>query len=117
MTSILERAQSHYQRLAQAPQQMEVSDWADEAGNPAIITWTPMTPKERVEIDMMAKNGQEIAVCTCIVKCCDESGAKVFKKAEKTILMRHTDYRVLERIADAIISDNGSEILEDYEKN
>lgn len=116
MASILERATSHYKQLAQTPQQIEVSEWKDDNGNPCILTWTPMTPKERVEIDAMAKNPQEIAVCTCIVKCRDENGDRVFKRVEKSTLMREVDSSVLERIASAIIGVD-EDILEDYEKN
>ena len=71
---LIDRAKSHFESLG--IQSIEISEWKDEAGNPSVIYWNPITLSE--------KN-------------------KLFTLEDKIALMHKTDSDVLSRIATAMV--------------
>ena len=43
---LIDRAKSHFESLG--IQSIEVEEWKDEAGNPTVIYWTPITLSEKI---------------------------------------------------------------------
>lgn len=101
MSAILDRAKAHFDN--KEIRRIEVPEWGDDNGNPAIITAEPFTLADRKTLLKFAKEDEvEFYVRLIIMKAMDESGQKVFDLSDKPVLMNKVDPAVLIRLANAI---------------
>lgn len=110
---IVERAIAHYKDLGS--QRLEVPEWG-EAGKPLVVTWTPLTIRERRAIFRPGKpqDDEQLAVDTLIQKARDEAGKPLFTLDDRDQLLHSADARVIARIAMAILRGPNAD---DQEKN
>lgn len=112
----IERARTHYERLAAQPKKIAVPEWALE-GEEFFLYATPLTLNERAKISRFGKNPQEMAAELLILKAVDSDSKPLFSKEEKFDLMRGVSSDVVGRITREILGIDDEEILEDVEKN
>jgi hypothetical protein len=99
--SILDRAKAHFE--TQEVKRIEVPEWGDESGNPAIIMSEPFTLADRKSLIKFAQDDDmEFLVRLIIMKALDESGNKIFDLSDKPTLMNKVDPNVLLKIANQI---------------
>jgi Asp-tRNA(Asn)/Glu-tRNA(Gln) amidotransferase B subunit len=111
--SLLEKAKSHYQsRLAEAPRKLEVPEW-----DATLYVRPALTLAQMGEIMELSRDGKsaEAMVMTLVYRLVDEEGAPVFRKVEKTELLRNVDPDVMARIVNEIAAGDPDE--DDIEKN
>lgn len=98
--SLLQQAQEHYKaKLDAEPRALEVPEWG------ATVYIKPAISLLRLGEVMELANGHKSAeamVLTLIYRLIDEDGRPLFKKAERTELMRSVDPDVLARIVAVI---------------
>ena len=99
----IDRAKSHFESLG--VQQIEVDEWKDEAGNPSVIYWNPITLSEKNKLFRKSENLSDVSILAdiLIMKALDKDGNKLFTLVDKIALMHKTDSDVLSRIATAMV--------------
>lgn len=101
MSIILDRAKAHFDK--QEVKRIEVQEWADEDGNPAVIYSEPFTLADKKTLIKFAKEDDlEFIVRLLIMKCRDEDGKKIFDLSDKPTLMNKVDPSIVVRIANQI---------------
>ena len=115
--NIIDIAVAHYQKLTSAPKKITVEEWRGDDGEPVVIYATPLTVKERIEIQKWAKDDLEIAVEVIIKKAQDSNGKPVFTRANKHDLLRSVDGGVLAKIAREMIGEFSEDDRAELEKN
>ena len=105
--SLLQKAQEHYQaKLDAEPRALEVPEWE------TTVYIKPGISLLRLgEIMGLANSNKaaEAMVLTLIYRLVDEEGTPLFRKAERTELMRSVDPDVLARIVSVINEDTPTE--------
>ena len=105
--SILEKAKSHYQaKLHAEPKKLEIPEWDTEAYIKPAINLHQLG--EIMELSQSGKTAEAMAL-TLIYRLIDDEGKPIFRKAEKTDLMRSVDPDVLARIVGDINASDPSE--------
>src|SRR6056300_1250964 len=100
---LIDSAKSHFESLG--VQHLEVEEWKDEAGNPSVIYWNPITLSEKNILFKKSDNLNDVSILADIVvmKSLDKDGKKVFKAEDKLALMYKVDSDVLSRISSAMV--------------
>ena len=100
---LIESAKSHFESLG--VQHIEVDEWKDEAGNPSIIYWNPITLSEKNKLFKKSDNLNDVSILADIVvmKAIDKDGNKLFVLEDKLALMHKVDSDVMSRIATAMV--------------
>ena len=100
---LIDSAKSHFESLG--VQHIEVEEWKDEAGNPSVIYWNPITLSEKNKLFKKSDNLNDVSILADIVvmKSLDKDGKKIFKLEDKMDLMTKVDSDVLSRIATAMV--------------
>ena len=111
--SVLDKAKAHYQnKLSEEPREIKIPEWDTTAYiKPA------MSLQRLGEVMEAANSGKsaETMVLTIIYRLIDEDGKPIFRKVEKSELMRQTDPDVLAEIVNQI--NLGDPTAEDIEGN
>ena len=99
----IDRAKSHFESLG--VQSLEVEEWKDEAGNPSVIYWNPITLSEKNKLFKKSDNLNDVSILADIVimKSIDKDGNKLFTLEDKIGLMHKVDSDVLSRIATSMV--------------
>ena len=98
--SVLERAKAHYaERMASEPRALRIPEW-----DVTVYVKPAMTLAQMGEIMELSRDGKsaEAMVMTLVHRLVDEVGKPVFRKVERTELMRSVDPDVLARIVTEI---------------
>ena len=79
----IDRAKSHFESLG--VQHIEVEEWKDEAGNPSVIYWNPITLSEKNKLFKKSDNLNDVSILTdiLIMKSLDKDGNKLFTLEDK----------------------------------
>ena len=85
--SVLDRAKAHFEDIG--IQSIEVPEWKDDDGKPAIIYWNPINLFEKNKLFKKSDNMND--------------GKKIFKLDDKMDLMTKVDSDVLSRVATAMV--------------
>lgn len=99
----IDRARIHFSTRDQ--NRLEVPEWPDDEGNPLVVTWRPLTVKDRDrQLKFRRDYGEtiETAVHIMIQFAKDEDGEPLFSLADKPVLMRQASPEVILRIAASI---------------
>jgi len=105
--SVLDKAKGHYKTLLSAdPVKIEIPEWETTAYAKPGINLAQMG--EILELSQNGKTAEAMAM-TLIYRLVDEDGKPIFRKAEKTELMRHVDPDVLARVVGEISSNDPDE--------
>ena len=105
--SLLQKAQEHYRaKLDAEPRALEVPEWGTTVYIKPAISLLRLS--EVMELASSGKSG-EAMVLTLIYRLVDEEGTPLFRKAERTELMRSVDPDVLARIVGVINEDTPTE--------
>ena len=101
--SILDRAKTHFENIG--IQSIEVPEWSDDDGKPAIIFWNPINLYEKNKLFKKSDNLNDVSILADIVvmKALDKDGKKIFKLDDKMELMTKVDSDVLSRVATAMV--------------
>lgn len=111
--SVLEKAKSHYKaKLTAEPTPISIKEWETEAFIKPGINLHQLG--EIMELSQSGKTAEAMAL-TLIYRLIDEDGKPIFRKADRTELMRSVDPDVLARIVGEINSSDPSE--DDVEGN
>jgi hypothetical protein len=98
---ILDRATAHFEK--QEIKRIEVPEWGDDNGNPAIIMCEPFTLADRKALLKYAQDDDmEFLVRLVIMKALDDVGNKIFDLSDKPTLMNKVDPSVILRLANEI---------------
>ena len=99
----IDRAKSHFESLG--VQHIEIEEWKDEAGNPSVIYWNPITLSEKNKLFKKSDNLNDVGILADIVimKAIDKDGNKLFTLEDKIGLMHKVDSDVLSRIATSMV--------------
>ena len=100
---LIDRAKSHFESLG--IQSIEIAEWKDEAGNPSVIYWNPITLSEKNKLFKKSDNLNDVGILADIIvmKAIDKDGNKLFTLEDKLAVMHKTDSDVLSRIATAMV--------------
>ena len=100
---LIDSAKSHFESLG--IQSIEVEEWKDEAGNPSVIYWNPITLSEKNKLFKKSDNLNDVSILADIVvmKAIDKDGNKLFTLEDKIGLMHKVDSDVLSRIATSMV--------------
>lgn len=111
--SILEKAKKHYRaKLEAEPSPISIPEWETDAFVKPGINLHQLG--EIMELSQSGKMAEAMAL-TLIYRLIDEDGKPLFRKADRTELMRSVDPDVLARIVGAINESDPSE--DDVEGN
>ena len=101
--SILDRAKTHFENIG--IQSIDVPEWSDDDGKPAIIYWNPINLYEKNKLFKKSDNMNDVSILADIVvmKALDKDGNKLFTLEDKLALMHKVDSDVLSRIATAMV--------------
>jgi len=111
--SVLEKAKSHYKaKLTADPAPISIREWETEAFIKPGINLHQLG--EIMELSQSGKTAEAMAL-TLIYRLIDEDGKPIFRKADRTELMKSVDPDVLARIVGEINSSDPSE--DDVEGN
>jgi Asp-tRNA(Asn)/Glu-tRNA(Gln) amidotransferase B subunit len=111
--SVLEKAKSHYRaKLTAEPQPISIPEWETEAFIKPGINLHQLG--EIMELSQSGKTAEAMAL-TLIYRLIDDDGKPIFKKLDRTELMKSVDPDVLARIVGEINNSDPSE--EDIEGN
>ena len=99
----IDRAKSHFESLG--VQHIEVPEWKDEAGNPSVIYWNPITLSEKNKLFRKSENLSDVSILAdiLIMKSLDKDGNKLFLLEDKIALMHKVDPDVLSKVATAMV--------------
>ena len=100
---LIDSAKSHFESLG--VQSIEVEEWKDEAGNPTVIYWTPITLSEKNKLFKESDNLNDVSILAdiLVMKAIDKDGNKLFVLEDKLALMHKVDSDVMSRIATAMV--------------
>lgn len=109
--NVLDKAKSHYNaKLAEEPRPISIKQWDTEAFIKPAISLQRLG--EIMECANAGKAAEAMAL-TVIYRLIDEEGQPLFRKADKTELLRHVDPDVLADIVNQInVSDPNAEDIE-----
>ena len=111
--SLLEKAKAHYaERMASEPRELRIPEWDATVYIRPGISLAQMG--EILELSRQGKSA-EAMVLTLVHRLIDGEGKPVFKKVERTELMRSVDPDVLARVVNEISEADPDE--DDIEKN
>ena len=111
--SVLDKAKSHYKaKLTADPRPISIPEWETEAFIKPGINLHQLG--EIMELSQSGKTAEAMAL-TLIYRLIDDDGKAIFKKLEKTELMKSVDPDVLARIVGEINASDPSE--DDIEGN
>jgi len=105
--SLLQKAQEHYQaKLDAEPRALEVPEWGE-----TVYIKPGISLLRLGEIMELANSGKsaEAMVLTLVYRLIDEEGRPLFKKVERTEMMRSVDPDVLARIVGVVNEETPSE--------
>lgn len=111
--SLLEKAKAHYSaKLAQSPRELSIPEW--EA---TVYVRPALSLAQMGEIMELSREGKsaEAMVMTLVYRLIDAEGKPVFRKIEKTELLRTVDPDVMARIVNQIAEGDPDE--DEIEKN
>ena len=99
----IDRAKSHFESLG--VQHIEVPEWKDEAGNPSVIYWNPITLSEKNKLFKKSENLSDVSILAdiLVMKALDKDGNKLFTLEDKIALMHKVDPDVLSKVATAMV--------------
>lgn len=101
---ILQRAAEHLQE--QGIKTIEVPEWGEEGEGPLVIHARPVTLEDRRKCIARNKDDQMGQLAELVIlKALDADLKPLFKRTDKTFMMRRTDDVVLSRIADEIMGE------------
>ena len=88
---LIDSAKSHFESLG--VQHLEVEEWKDEAGNPSIIYWNPITLSEKNKLFKKSDNLNDVSILAdiLVMKALDKEGNKLFTLEDKLALMHKVD--------------------------
>ena len=100
---LIDRAKSHFESLG--IQSIEIAEWKDEAGNPSVIYWNPITLSEKNKLFKKSDNLNDVSILAdiLVMKAIDKDGNKLFTLEDKLALMHKVDSDVLSRIATEMV--------------
>jgi|TARA_R100001460_G_scaffold24926_5_gene50065 hypothetical protein len=100
---LIDSAKSHFESLG--VQHIEVEEWKDEAGNPSVIYWNPITLSEKNKLFKKSDNLNDVSILAdiLVMKALDKDGNKLFTLEDKLALMHKVDSDVLSRIATEMV--------------
>ena len=100
---LIESAKSHFESLG--VQHLEVEEWKDEAGNPSVIYWNPITLSEKNKLFKKSENLNDVSILAdiLVMKGLDKDGNKLFTLEDKIALMHKVDSDVLSRVATEMV--------------
>ena len=100
---LIDRAKSHFESLG--IQSIEIAEWKDEAGNPSVIYWNPITLSEKNKLFKKSDNLNDVSILAdiLVMKGLDKDGNKLFTLEDKIGLMHKVDSDVLSRIATQMV--------------
>ncbi len=109
--SIFEDAKNHWK--GSGLRKIEVPEWANSAGEPAIIYFWPLNMKEKRKLKEMVDKGNtiEAPVDFLISKALDENGHPIFDPGKKLEIMSGMDPDVIERVAQQMMVTASAEKL------
>lgn len=95
--SAIDKVKAHWSDIAEI-ESIDVPEWE------MTVYFTPLNIREAAKIDRIIRRDGEVfaSVDILIMKCQDEQGEPLFTKADKPVLMRTADPKVVERICGAI---------------
>jgi Asp-tRNAAsn/Glu-tRNAGln amidotransferase B subunit (PET112 homolog) len=111
--SLLEKAKAHYSaKLAQSPRELRIPEW-----DATVYVRPALSLAQMGEIMELSRDGKsaEAMVMTLVYRLIDEEGKPVFRKVEKTELLRTVDPDVMARVVNQIAEDDPDE--DEIEKN
>lgn len=114
MSALLSRIKAHAE--PDLVRKVSVPEWALEDGKPLIITYTMVTLDDLsvvIELDGSGDFNKHAARIVAM-KACDESGNRLFKIADATVIRTTADPTVVKRIAMSMLART---TIEDAEKN
>lgn len=119
MSDILENAKRHFEeRISGQMDYVLVPEWSSNEKEPLKIYYKPMNLVDQNKIFKFVREGSlESLVETLIVRARNEDGSKMFKPVHKTEFMRQVDPRVIERICEAMATDDEKDYSGDASKN
>ena len=84
---------------------MEIEEWKDEAGNPSVIYWNPITLSEKNKLFKKSDNLNDVSILAdiLVMKAIDKDGNKLFTLEDKLALMHKVDPDVLSKVATAMV--------------
>ena len=62
---LIDRAKSHFESLG--IQSIEIAEWKDEAGNPSVIYWNPITLSEKNKLFKKSDNLNDVGILADII--------------------------------------------------
>ena len=62
---LIDRAKSHFESLG--IQSIEIPEWKDEAGNPSVIYWNPITLSEKNKLFKKSDNLNDVGILADII--------------------------------------------------
>ena len=100
---LIDSAKSHFESLG--VQHIEIDEWKDEAGNPSVVYWNPITLSEKNKLFKKSDNLNDVGILADVVvmKALDKDGKKMFTLEDKLALLHKVDSDVLSRLATAMI--------------
>ena len=101
---LIDSAKSHFESLG--VQHIEIDEWKDEAGNPSVVYWNPITLSEKNKLFKKSDNLNDVSILAdiLVMKALDKDGKKLFKPEDKVALMYKVDSDILSRISTAMVS-------------
>lgn len=114
MSPLLDRIKAHAE--PDLVRKVPVPEWALEDGKPLIVTYTMVTLDDLSTVIELDGSGDfnKHAARIVAMKALDESGNRLFKIADATVLRATADPTVVKRIAMAMLARTN---IEDAEKN
>lgn len=92
----MERVRQSYSSV---PQRILVPEWADEAGNPMEVFFTPITGIDDQTIEAREpKSNAERLVYRLILKSRDDAGRALFRWTDAPVLLKEVPYELLARV-------------------
>ena len=109
--SVIDRVKTHFDTLQTIT--IEVPEWKDEAGNPSVIYWNPITLSEKNKLFRKSDNLNDVSILAdiLVMKALDKDGNKIFTLEDKLALMHKVDSDVLSRIATAMVQAINPEVV------
>ena len=101
--SVIDSVKTHFETLQTIT--IEVPEWKDEAGNPSVIYWNPITLSEKNKLFRKSDNLNDVSILAdiLVMKSLDKDGNKLFTLEDKLGLMHKVDSDVLSRIATQMV--------------
>ena len=117
--TILENAIAHYKSAGSELKNVAVPEWGED-GKPALIYYKPvmsLMEKGQVLKAYQGENPAEAIAEILILRARDQTGKRLFAKAQKATILREVDEDVVARIVNEMQGESEDLSLEDAEKN